>query len=204
MNVMLQNQIKPLQTQSWQETYPAQYWERLELVQLSRGSLCHARNSVDPYWSENLHFMTYLRWWLSESLTVVFLGSLDVTIWVDASIMSQFSTIETTIRVNWRVVSYWCTWAISMMIWNMWCLLARMLGLLGWTLQLRILQIISTWLTRTKLRTLWWVEAGTCIADCPRDCNLRFCSPSFKRLFSRPVVLFSNVTKSGKLWLCSW
>jgi hypothetical protein len=42
--------------------------------------------------------------------------------------------------------------------------LARLLGLLGWTLQLRILQIISTWSTRTKLRTLWWVEAETCVA----------------------------------------
>jgi hypothetical protein len=29
---------------------------RLELVQLSRGSLCHVRNSVDPCWFENLHF----------------------------------------------------------------------------------------------------------------------------------------------------
>jgi hypothetical protein len=53
--------------------------------------------------------MVYLRCWLSESLTTVFLGSLDVTIWADAAIMSQFSTIETTIRVNWGLVSYWCS-----------------------------------------------------------------------------------------------
>jgi hypothetical protein len=33
-------------------------------------------------------------------LTIVFLGSLDVTIWADAGISFQFSTIETTIRVN--------------------------------------------------------------------------------------------------------
>jgi hypothetical protein len=50
--------------------------------------------------------MVYLRWWLSESLTVVFLGSLDVTIWVDAGIPFQFSTTETTIRVNLRFVSH--------------------------------------------------------------------------------------------------
>jgi hypothetical protein len=50
--------------------------------------------------------MVYLRCWLSEPLTIVFLGSLDVTIWEDASIMSQFSIVETTIRVNWRVVSH--------------------------------------------------------------------------------------------------
>jgi hypothetical protein len=66
--------------------------------------------------------------------------------------------------VNWRVVSSWCTWVILMITCNMWCLLARMLGLLGWTLQLRILQIISTWSIRTKLRILWWVEAGVCVA----------------------------------------
>jgi hypothetical protein len=49
------------------------------------------------------------------------------------------------------------------------------------------LQIISTWCTRTKLRTLWWVEAGTCITDCPRDWNLCFCSPNSTSLFSRPM-----------------
>jgi hypothetical protein len=43
---------------------------------------------------------------MSEPLTIVFLGSLDVTIWVDAGIESEFSTIETTIRVNWTVVSH--------------------------------------------------------------------------------------------------
>jgi hypothetical protein len=69
----------------------------------------------------------------------------------------------------------------------MWCLLAGMLELLGWTLRLRSLQIISTWSTRTKPRTLWWVEAGTCITDCPRDWNLRFCSPNSTSLFSRPM-----------------
>jgi hypothetical protein len=41
---------------------------------------------------------------LSEPLTIIFLGSLDVTIWADAGISFQFSTIETTIRVNLRVV----------------------------------------------------------------------------------------------------
>jgi hypothetical protein len=44
--------------------------------------------------------MLYLRCWLSEPLTIVFLGSLDVTIWVDAGMPFQFSTTETTIRVN--------------------------------------------------------------------------------------------------------
>jgi hypothetical protein len=129
----------------------------------------------------------YLRCWLSEPLTIVFVGSLDVMIWADVGLVSQFSTIETTIRVSWGLVSYWCTWAISMMIWNMWCLLAELLELLGWTMRLRILQIISTWSTRTKLRSLWWVEVGTCVADCPCVWNLRFCSPSSTSLFSRPM-----------------
>jgi hypothetical protein len=39
-------------------------------------------------------------------LTIIFLGSLDVTIWADAGISFQFSTTETTIRVNLRVVSH--------------------------------------------------------------------------------------------------
>jgi hypothetical protein len=168
MNVMLRNQIKPLQAQSWKETYPAQYQKCPKLVQLSRGSLCHARNSVDPCWSENLHFHGIFEIMVVRTFVHCLSGSLDVTICADAGIVPQFSTIETNIRVNWRIVSYWCTWAISMMIWNMWCLLAEMLELLGWTLQLRILQIISTWFTRPKRRTLWWVKAGMCVVDCPQ------------------------------------
>jgi hypothetical protein len=56
LNVMLWNQIKPLLAQSWLETFPVQQQECLELVQLSRVSLCHAHNFVHPCWSENVHF----------------------------------------------------------------------------------------------------------------------------------------------------
>jgi hypothetical protein len=74
--------------------------------------------------------MAYLRLWLSEPLNIAFLGSLDVTIWTDAGIMSQFSTIETTIRVNWSCFSLVRLSDFDDDL-DILCLLARMLGLLG-------------------------------------------------------------------------
>jgi hypothetical protein len=96
---MLRNQIKPLQAQSRKRS---QYNTR-SVLSLFSCHVVHFTTHVIPLTLVNLRIctsMVYLRCWLSEPLTIVFLRSLDVTTWVDAGIMSQFSTIETTIMVN--------------------------------------------------------------------------------------------------------
>jgi hypothetical protein len=59
--------------------------------------------------TRGLHASKLLKVIVELVTIVLFLGSLDVTLWANVGIISQFSTIETIIRVNWRVISHWCT-----------------------------------------------------------------------------------------------
>jgi hypothetical protein len=146
----------------------------------------------------------YLRRWLSGTLTITFLRCLHIVLGANTGIVSQFSTVETTIWVNWSIIPYWCTWAILIKIWSTWCHSVELFELIKRMIRLLILSMISALYTRTKLRALWQVVTRSSVtARLPWDWNLRFCSRSSSRLFSRPITLSSNIWKLENVWLCN-
>jgi hypothetical protein len=90
-------------------------------------------------------------------MTIAFLRCVHVALGAYTGIVSQFSAIETSIWVNWSIIPYWCTWAILMRIWRMWCHKVEFFSLLKRTIKLLILSMVSALSGTTKLRALWWV-----------------------------------------------
>jgi hypothetical protein len=96
------------------------------------------------------------------------MGSLHPMLGTVVGIMPQLSTVEATIMLIWGGVSHWFTWGIAwvilLLVRSVRYLLVEALGLLNGTLKWVILLIISALSLRAKLRILWCIIAGMCVA----------------------------------------